>query len=66
MRIVLDKVSFIEVIIVLNLDIRLKLGSFVFFGSFNFDSYVSVVSSILNGIYEKVSLFIFVVSIYFI
>lgn len=65
MKIVLEKVNFIEVILVLNLDFRFKLGSVVFFGSIRLGSYGSVVSGILNGIFENfVGFFIFVVSLF--
>lgn len=57
MRTVLDKASSTEVITALNLDTRLKSGSFASLGSSNSDSYASVASSISNGIYEKASSF---------
>lgn len=62
MKIVLDRISLIEVIFVLILDFRLKFDSVVFINSVKLDSYGSVVSNLLNGIFEKVGLFIFVVS----
>ena len=62
MRTVLDKASSTEVITALNLDTRLKSGSFASLGSSNSDSYASVASSISNGIYEKASSFTSVAS----